>query len=64
MIIAKNIKLVISVGLALDYAAHIGVTYVVTKGKNRRERAQASVSRFFSNTSFSSTSTLDQINEP
>ena len=38
--------LLTSVGLALDYAAHIGVTYVVTKGKNRRERAQASVSRY------------------
>ena len=41
----------LSVGLALDYAAHIGVTYVVTKGKSRRERAQASVSRFRSHPS-------------
>ena len=53
--------LLTSVGLALDYAAHIGVTYVVTKGKNRRERAQASVSRFSSVSPFSSTATLDQI---
>ena len=53
--------LLTSVGLALDYAAHIGVTYVVTKGKNRRERAQASVSRFSSISPFSSTATLDQI---
>ena len=37
----------LSVGLALDYAAHIGVTYVVTKGRSRKERAQASVARFF-----------------
>ena len=42
----------LSVGLALDYAAHIGVTYVVTKGKSRRERAQTSVSRFRSHPSF------------
>ena len=37
----------LSVGLALDYAAHIGVTYVVTKGRSRKERAQASVARLF-----------------
>jgi len=42
--IVTSIVLILSVGLALDYAAHIGVTYVVTKGRNRRERAQASVS--------------------
>jgi len=41
--IVTSIVLILSVGLALDYAAHIGVTYVVTKGRSRKERAQASV---------------------
>ena len=35
-----------SVGLALDYAAHIGVTYVVTRGEDRRARAQESLARW------------------
>ena len=59
IIYCKKFILLTSVGLALDYAAHIGVTYVVTKGKNRRERAQASVSRFSSILPFSSTATSD-----
>jgi len=41
--IVTSIVLLLSVGLALDYAAHIGVTYVVTRGADRRTRAQESL---------------------
>ena len=42
--IVSSITLIISVGLALDYAVHIGVTYVVTKGSNRKEKINETLS--------------------
>lgn len=36
--IATSIILILAVGLALDYSAHIGVTYIVTRGQDRRQR--------------------------
>ena len=42
--IVTSIVLILSVGLALDYAAHIGVTYVVTKGTNRKEKTKETLS--------------------
>ena len=38
--ISTSIILILAVGLALDYSAHIGVTYIITKKGNRKERAQ------------------------
>merc|ERR1719348_1880203 len=42
--IVTSIMLILSVGLALDYAAHIGVTYVVTKADSRKEKTQKTLS--------------------
>ena len=42
--IASSIVLILSVGLALDYAAHIGVTYLVTKADNRKDKTQNTLS--------------------
>ena len=42
--IVTSIVLILSVGLALDYAAHIGVTYVVTKGTSRKEKTMKTLS--------------------
>ena len=36
--IASSIILILAVGLALDYSAHIGVTYIVTRGQDRKQR--------------------------
>ena len=36
--IVTSVQLILSVGLALDYSAHIGVTYIVTRGRDRRQR--------------------------
>ena len=38
--ISTSIILILAVGLALDYSAHIGVTYIITKKGNRKERTQ------------------------
>ena len=38
--IVTSVQLILSVGLALDYSAHIGVTYIVTRGRERRQRTQ------------------------
>ena len=38
--ISTSIILILAVGLALDYSAYIGVTYIITKKTNRKERAQ------------------------
>ena len=38
--ISTSIILILAVGLALDYSAHIGVTYIITKKVNRKERTQ------------------------
>ena len=38
--IVTSVQLILSVGLALDYSAHIGVTYIVTRGRDRRQRTQ------------------------
>ena len=42
--IVTSIVLILSVGLALDYSAHIGVTYVVTKGSSRKEKTKETLS--------------------
>ena len=42
--IVTSIILILAVGLALDYSAHIGVTYVVTRGRNRREKTKTALS--------------------
>ena len=42
--IVTSIILLLSVGLALDYAAHIGVTYVVTRGSSRKEKTKRTLS--------------------
>lgn len=36
--ILTSIILILAVGLALDYSAHIGVTYVVTRAPDRKQR--------------------------
>jgi len=41
--IVTSIQLILSVGLGLDYIAHVGVTYVVTNDGNRRERSARSL---------------------
>ena len=38
--IVTSIILILAVGLALDYSAHIGVTYVVSRGTDRKQRTQ------------------------
>ena len=41
--IVTSILLILAVGLALDYSAHIGVQYVVTRLPDRRHRAQVTL---------------------
>ena len=38
--IVTSVQLILSVGLALDYSAHIGVTYIVTRARDRKLRTQ------------------------
>ena len=45
--IVTSIILILAVGLALDYSAHIGVTYVVTRGRNRREKTKTVIWYFY-----------------
>merc|ERR1719348_1752730 len=41
--IVTSIILILSVGLALDYSAHIGVTYVTAPGLERNDKARATL---------------------